>query len=190
LKLPHDHGVIFSDIDKAGPAAEAGLKPGDVVELIDGVPIDSFPKYTAYLYIHKRGTPLRMEVSRGGKPVTLSITAINSLPTVDSLSDLTNPKKDLIPSLGVFVVDLNDLIAAALPGLRSKHGVVVAGVLEGEPATLTNLEVGDIVRSINGKPLNTSDELREQLSNFKPGDSVAFEVERQSVLQYVAFEIE
>ncbi len=48
-----------------------------------------------------------MEVSRGGKPITLFITAINSLPTVDSLSDLTNPKKDLIPSLGVFVVDLN-----------------------------------------------------------------------------------
>ena len=131
-----------------------------------------------------------MEVLRGGKPVTLFITAINSLPTVDSLSDLTNPKKDLIPSLGVFVVDLNDLIVAALPGLRSKHGVVVAGVLEGEPATLTNLEVGDVVRSINGKPLSTSDELRQQLASFKPGDSVAFEVERQSVLQYVAFEIE
>jgi serine protease Do len=190
LKLPHDHGVIFSDIDKTGPAATAGLKPGDIVELMDGVPIDSFPKYTAYLYIHKRGTPLRMEVSRGGRPVTLFITAINSLPTVESLSDLTNPKKDLIPSLGVFVVDLNDLIVAALPGLRSKHGVVVAGVLEGEPATLTNLEVGDIIRSINGKPLNTSDELRQQLAIFKPGDSVAFEVERQSVLQYVAFEIE
>src|SRR5271155_1156739 len=102
LKLPLDHGVIFSDIDKTGPAADAGLRSGDIVELMDGVPIDSFPKYTAYLYIHKRGTPLRMEVLRSGKPVTLFITAINSLPTVDSLSDLTNPRKDLIPSLGVF----------------------------------------------------------------------------------------
>ncbi len=77
-----------------------------------------------------------------------------------------------------------------LPGLRTKHGVVVAGVLAGEPATFANLEVGDVVRSINGKPLENSDELRRQLANFKPGDSVALEVERQSVLQYVAFEVE
>src|ERR1700722_11311713 len=96
LKLSQDHGVIFSDIDAGGPAATAGLQPKDIVELIDGVPIDSFPKYTAFLYIHKRGTPLHMEVLRDGKPVSLSLTPIDTLPTVDSLSDLTNPKKDLI----------------------------------------------------------------------------------------------
>ena len=101
-----------------------------------------------------------------------------------------NPRTDLIPSLGIFVLDLNDHLAAALPGLRSKHGVVVAGVLAGEPAILANLEVGDVVLSINNKPLHTSDELRQQLTSFKPGDSVAFEVERQGTIQYVAFEIE
>jgi serine protease Do len=190
LKLPQDHGVIFSDIDAGGPAAIAGVQPRDIVEAIDGVPIDSFPKYTAYLYVHKRGTPLRMSILRGDKPLTLSITATDSLPMVDSLSDLINPRRDLIPSLGIFVIDLNDLVAAAVPGLRSKHGVVVAGALKEEPATLADLEVGDVVRSINGKPLNTTDELRAQLAAFKPGDPVVLEIERSSVLEYVAFEIE
>jgi serine protease Do len=190
LKLPQDHGVIFSDIDAGGPAATAGLRPNDIVELIDGVPIDSFPKYTAFLYIHKRGSPLHMEVLRDGKPVSISLSPVDSMPTVENLSDLANPTKDLIPSLGIFVLDLNSHLAEALPGLRSKRGVIVAGVLAGEPATLTNLAVGDVIRSINGKPLNTSDELRLQLANFKPGDSVAFEIERQSAFQYVAFEIE
>src|SRR5271163_306985 len=190
LKLAQDHGVIFSDIDAGGPAEAGGLKQKDVLAAIDGTPIDSFPKYTAYLYLHKRGTPLQMTVQRNGKPVELSITPIAALPMVDSLSDLINPRRDLIPSLGIFVIDLNDMVAAALPGLRSKHGVVVAGVLEEEPATMANLEVGDVVRSINGKPLTTSDELRQQLAGMRPGDPVALEVERQSVLQYVAFEIE
>jgi S1-C subfamily serine protease len=62
--------------------------------------------------------------------------------------------------------------------------------LAGEPAILANLEVGDVIRTINGRPLSTSDELRQQLANFKTGDSVAFEIERQSAFQYVAFEIE
>jgi serine protease Do len=190
LKLAQDHGVIFSDVDRSGPAAGAGLHAGDIVESIDGIAIDSFPKYTGYLYVHPRGAPLHMQILRAGKQVNLSVKTVDTPPAVDSLSDLTNPKKDLIPSLGVFVIDLNDLIAAALPGLRSKRGVVVAGVLSGEPATLANLEVGDVVRAINGRPLNTSEELRQQLANFKPGDSVALEVERQSVMQYVAFEVE
>jgi serine protease Do len=190
LKLPQDHGVIVSDIDAGGPAAKAGLRPGDIVERIDGVLIDSFPKYTAFLYLHKREASLRMDVLRDGKPVVLSITPIDSLPLVDSLSDLANPRKDLIPSLGIFVIDLNDVIAGALPGLRSKHGVVVAGVLSGEPATLSNLDTGDVILSMNGKSLSTSDELRKQLADLKPGDSVAFQVERQSVVQYVAFEVE
>jgi serine protease Do len=190
LKLPQDHGVILSDIEANGPAALAGLQPKDVVATIDGVPIDSFPKYTAYLYIHKRGAPLRIEILRDDKRITFSLAAIDLLPTVESLSDLVNPRRDMIPSLGIFVLDLNDLIAAALPGLRSKRGAVVAGLLAGEPATVANLEVGDVIRSINGKTINTTDELRQQLAIFKPGDSVALEVERQSTLQYVAFEIE
>jgi serine protease Do len=190
LKLPQDHGVIFSDVDEGGPAAAAGLQAKDTVTAVDGIPIDSFPKYTAYLYVHKRGTPLHMEVLRNGKPTEVSIRATDSLPMVDSLSDLINPQRDLIAPLGIFVIDLNDFVAAAVPGLRSKQGVLVAGLLSEEPATLANLEVGDVVRSINGKPLKDTNDLKQQLGAFKPGDSVAVEVERQSIFQYVAFEIE
>lgn len=190
MKLPQDYGAIFSDIDAESPAAEAGLQPKDIVLTIDGIPIDSLPKYTAFLYMHKRGSPLRMGVLRDGKPVSVSLTPIDFLPTAESLSDLMNPTRDLIPSLGIFVLDLDERLIATLPGVRSKRGVVVAGVLEGEPATLANLEVGDVITSVNGKSLNSSEELRQQLANFKPGDSVAFEVERQGAVQYVAFEIE
>jgi serine protease Do len=109
---------------------------------------------------------------------------------VDSLSDLINPRRDLLPSFGIFVIDISDIVASALPGLRSKHGAVVAGILGEEPATLVNLEVGDVVRSINGKAVLNCDELRQMVSQFKPGDAVALEIERQSVFEYVAFEVE
>jgi serine protease Do len=190
MNLPQDHGVIFSDIDADGPAAKAGLKAKDIVSTIDGIPIDSFPKYTAYLYVHKRGTPMWIEVLRDGKPVTVEVHALNALPMVDSLSDLINPRRDLLAPLGIFIIDINDMVASALPGLRSKQGVVVAGILGEEPATLAKLEVGDVVRAMNGKPVHNSDELRKLLAGFKPGDSVALEIERQSVLEYVAFEVE
>jgi serine protease Do len=81
-------------------------------------------------------------------------------------------------------------VVESVPGLRSTHGVLVAGLLSGEPATLASLASGDVVRSINGKPLSSTGQLRRELAAFKPGDPVALEVERQSVLLYVAFEVE
>jgi serine protease Do len=190
LKLPQDWGVILSDIDAGGPAAAAGLRQKDVVTAIDGVRIDSLPKYTAFLYVHKRNTPLRMEVLREGKPVTVSITPVDAPPVVENLSDLIDPKKDLIASLGVFVIDLKASSLGAALSLRSQSGVLVAGLLAGEPATAADLAVGDVIRAINGKPLDDTQQLRQTLAGLKTGDAVVLEVERQAVLQYVAFEME
>jgi S1-C subfamily serine protease len=70
------------------------------------------------------------------------------------------------------------------------HGhtlILVAGLLG---ATAADLTAGDVIVAINGKPLRNSQELRRTLAALKPGDAVVLEVERQSVLQYVAFEME
>jgi serine protease Do len=190
LKLPQDWGVIVSDIDAGGPAAAAGLQQRDIVTTIDGRRIDSLPMYTAFLYVHKRNSPIRMEVLRDGKPQTLSITAVNAPPVIDNLSDLINPKKDLVASLGIFVIDLDNSMVGSMLNLRSQKGILVAGLLGGEPAVAADLTAGDVIRAINGKPLSNSQELRQTLAGLKPGDAVVLEVERQSVLQYVAFEME
>jgi serine protease Do len=188
LKLSQDWGVIVTDVDEDSPAAAGGLKSGDIIQSMDSFPIDSLPKYTAFLYMHPRGTPLRMEVARSGKPLILSMQPTDAPPAVNNLSDLIQPKRDLIAPLGIFVVDLN--ASPAQPGERSTSGVVVAGILGGQPATLANLEVGDIVSAANGKAISTTDEFRQVLAGFKPGDSVVLTVERQSVIMYVAFEME
>jgi serine protease Do len=190
LKLTQDWGVILSDIDSGGPAAAAGLQARDVVTTMDGFKVDALPKYTAFLYVHKRDTPIRMEVLRNGKPVTVSVTPVNLPPVVDNLSDLINPRRDLIVPLGIFVIDLKHSTVASMLSLRSDHGVLVAGLLGGEPATAADLAAGDVIRAVNGQPLEDSQQLRQILSGLKPGDAVVLEVERQSVVQYVAFEME
>jgi S1-C subfamily serine protease len=75
-------------------------------------------------------------------------------------------------------------------GTRSTHGVIVAGILSEQPATLANLQVGDIISSANGKEISSTDEFRRVLASFKPGDSVVLTVERESVMIYVPFEME
>src|ERR1700761_474773 len=66
LKLPQDWGVILTDIDHQGPAGKAGLEPRDIVTAVDGIQVDSLPKYTALLYIHPRDTPVGIGLLREG----------------------------------------------------------------------------------------------------------------------------
>jgi serine protease Do len=190
LKLPQDWGVILSDIDPGSPAEAAGLKAKDIVTTMDGFRVDALPKYTAFLYVHKRNTPMKMEVLRDGKPLTVSVTPINAPPQIDNLSDLINPRRDLIAPLGIFVIDLKNSSVGALLNLRSDSGALVAGLLGGEPATAADLSVGDVIRAVNGQPVQDTQQLRHVLAGLKAGDAVVLEVERQSVLQYVAFEME
>jgi serine protease Do len=129
-------------------------------------------------------------VLRDGKPVVLAVTPVAAPPLVDNLSDLINPKRDLIASLGIFVIDLKHSAVGAMLNLRSDTGVLVAGLLGGEPATAADLAVGDVIRAVNGQSLDSSQQLRQILAGLKPGDAVVLEVERQAVLQYVAFEME
>jgi serine protease Do len=189
LQLPQDSGLVLSDVAPDGPAGVAGLRPKDIVLSVDGVPIDSLPKYVAFLYLHPQGQRLEMQVLRDGKQVSASLTPAPAAPSFDNLSDLIDPRTDLIPPLGIFVLDLNRPLAEGM-GTRAQSGVVVAALLGGEPATLTDLAVGDVIVTINGTPVRNKQELLQDLNTFKIGDPVALQVERHGVNQYVAFEIE
>ena len=46
FKLDRPEGALVSSVDKSGPAAKAGLEPGDVVRKIDGQPIVGSVSYT------------------------------------------------------------------------------------------------------------------------------------------------
>ena len=54
----------------------------------------------------------------------------------------------------------------------------IAGVRPGTPAAKAGLKTGDVVTSLAGTPVSTSDELASAISAHKPGDSVSVTYER------------
>jgi serine protease Do len=193
LRLPEDWGVIISDVSAGGPADKAGLKPCDILVSMDGRPMDSLAKFSAFVYLHPKDVPMQMEVLRGNQTVKLSIdvsirwTFLSAL--IASRTWLSR-KNGLVADLGMFIVDLVKRIASVLLGLRSQSGVVVAAVLDYEPPISADLAAGDVIRSFNGQSFSTVGELRKNLNKLKPGDAAVLEVERQGVVRFVAFEME
>ena len=52
------------------------------------------------------------------------------------------------------------------------------------------LETADIIRAIDGTPLQTISQLRATVAKLRPGDPVVLQIERKGRLRYVAFEME
>ena len=67
-------GVLLSDATAGGPAAEAGVKGGDVIVEMAGAKIENIYDYTAVLDTLKIGEETTMVVQRDGKRVELKIT--------------------------------------------------------------------------------------------------------------------
>jgi peptidase M28-like protein/PDZ domain-containing protein len=67
------HGVRFSDVHEGSPAAEAGLKAGDVLVDFDGKPIENLYDFTYALRQHKPGDKVKVKVLRGGAQVVADV---------------------------------------------------------------------------------------------------------------------
>lgn len=190
LKLARDWGVIISDVIPEGAAAAAGLKTSDIVLTIDEHVIDTVPSYVAWLYLHDRDRPLQMNVLRGDKALTLSIPLVETPRKVDDLADLVDPQKNLAGPLGVFLLDLNQTNAEYLPALRSATGAIVVARVDYAPRVDADLQIGDVIRSVNGNTVRGADDLRVELDRISVGTPVVLEVEREGVYRFVAFEME
>jgi hypothetical protein len=67
------HGVRFSDVHDASPAAKAGLKAGDVLVEFDGKIIDNLYDFTYALRQHKPGDKVKVKVLRDGTAVVADV---------------------------------------------------------------------------------------------------------------------
>jgi serine protease Do len=67
-------GAGIAAIDRNGPAARAGLRPGDIVTALNGHPVDGARALIKGVALTPPGEVVRMSVRRGGRPLELNVT--------------------------------------------------------------------------------------------------------------------
>ena len=101
------------------------------------------------------------------------------------MEDLINGGEVLRGYLGVMIQDLDENKAKVL-GLDDKKGAFVTMVVEDGPAGKAGIKEKDVIISLNSKPIESSNQLRNDVSSMRPGETAVFSIIRNELLQSVS----
>jgi serine protease Do len=153
FKAPDTSGALVQDVSAGGPAAKAGLKPGDIVRKFNGQTVGDSAELLAMVASTNPGTPVTLEILRNGQPQTVNVT-LEQRP--GNLAYTSGPSKSPNQGAlrGVTVQNLTSDLRKQLGVPSETHGVVVTEIDPGSPAA-QYLTQGDIIMSINRHDVNS-----------------------------------
>jgi len=167
-------GALVSRVEPGSPAAQAGLKEGDVILEFDGKPIAKSNDLPAAVAQVPPGTKAALKVWRDRSEKSFDIT-IGELPS----ERVAQAPADTAKSQGKLGVAVRPLSSDEARTLQSDGGLLVQQA-QG-PAARAGLRPGDVIVAVNGRPTRTVDELRKQVSDAKGKLAVLVERQRQRV---------
>ena len=190
LHLARHWGVIVADVTPDGPAEAAGLKIQDIILSADDRQIETMPSLMSALYLHRLDKPVKLDILRGDRRMTLYVPAVEHRDAMDQIIDNINPENSLVPRLGILAIDLTSDLRSQLSSLRIPSGVIVVGRAAELILPDTGLQSGDVIHTLNGTPVESVDQLRTVTHELKIGAPVALQIERDGGLMYVSFDVE
>jgi S1-C subfamily serine protease len=152
-----DSGVFVQTIEANAPAYKSDLRPKDVITTVDGVPVTTAHDLQHEILRKKVGQSVSLNVWRAGKAFNIPVVT-DELP-----ADLTKVAEAHFEAK----THPSDATAYGLqflpphPGsgqtqpVRDKlsGGAPVAAVLSGSPASRADIRPGDVITSVDGKPV-------------------------------------
>jgi serine protease Do len=163
--LPQPGGVRIGGAVEASPAARAGLRPGDVILSVGGVPINDYDDLFLAVSTVLAGNEVRVEVGQPGFPsrtVTVTLDKFYVPGKVIAARKPPAPRGLRVDYLSVLMQTLHP---SAYPrGIT--FGVVVREVQSNSAASNALLKVNDIITHIKGQPVRTPAEFYRRMQTL------------------------
>ncbi len=190
MNLTPDQRVLVSGVGPGTPAAQAGLKQGDVILTFRNQPMQSVNALRYAVASVKPGDSVPVEVLRDGKHVQLNVKITEQpkdmVAATSGEGQGDSSAKDAAKSvLGMTLQALNPELAARV-GSKSDHGVVVTDLDPNGPAASAGLHEGEVVLEVNHHPVRNVREVREQLARARDKKYVLLLVQAGNADRYVA----
>jgi serine protease Do len=198
-------GVLIDEVEAESPAEKAGLKRGDVIVEFDGERVRGARHFSRLVQETPDGRSVKATVMRDGARQTLDITPtagerfgsrndhIIALPDIEREIERgleTLPRNfsfdfdwDSTPMIaggqGRLGARLQRLTGQLAEYFGAKEGVLVSSVDEDSPAAKAGLKAGDVITSINGRAVNDTRDVTQEIRSAEAGKDVEIGVLRE-----------
>lgn len=179
MELKTPRGVLIADVIKGSPAAEAGIRQGDVVVSINGKEVND-PSALQFLVSEiAPGTKVPVTVIRNGSRKSVTV-------TIGDLSEAEVPRDTYLVEdnrflEGARIAELSPPLRESLEVPNNVDGVVVAGVESNSPASSTGLRPGDVIVAVNGRKIAGISEFKQLLQSVN-GRRMEISIYRQGMI--------
>ncbi len=162
--VPSPDGVPIGMVIGGSPAALAGLRGGDVLRSVNGIPVHDRDDVFVALGTVLAGSEARLEVARGPRGPSDFVTvklAKFYVPGKIVAANRPEPVAGLrVDYASVLFLKNQQVYARGIP-----EGVMIREVVAGSPADTARLQESKIIARVNGRRVTTPDEFYREMRN-------------------------
>jgi len=160
MGLKRPAGALVTSVMANGPAALAGLRPGDLIVSIDTYSVDDPNAFDYRFATQPLGGTAQLGVQRAGRDLKVAV-ALQSAPET--------PRDEIVirsrsPFSGVKVANLSPALADELQIQNADEGIAILDVDQGSYASNLGFQRGDVILSVNGTRIGKTRDLEKAAS--------------------------
>jgi len=183
-------GALVTAAMEGSPAAEAGLRAGDLIVSLNEKPVEEVKDLSRMVAEIQPGTQVKVSVQRQGAERTFEL-RIGEMPADDRLATAPVPEEDnSAPRLGLYLAPLTEEARQTRSVNQTTTGVLVARVEKGSAAEKAGIRAGNLITMVGQKEVSNPEEaassVREAIAH---GDAaVLLRIEQDGEARFVAVE--
>ena len=190
LGLEKPYGALVAQVFADSPAEKAGLKAGDVILRYADTEVSKMRDLPKLVALTKKETTVEIVIWRNQRQKTLRVEIGGN--EEEELAVGTSPSKPTSELLGLSVSKINDTTRKRYELDDDARGVVVTAVDIDSAAAQRGLQVGDVIKRVGSREINTPKDFRTALKNANEDglETVLLLIEKDRRTRFVVVPLE
>ena len=176
--LKERKGAVVAQVPSSGPAAKAGIEPGDVIVEYNGRPIANNDELVKMVVATRPGTSVPVKVLRNRQEKTFNVTVEELDLEAEQQAtgsgrrnqepDTQQPEQQGASGFGLTLENLTSQLSRRLRLPSGQSGAIVTDVDPDGPSAGA-LRQGDVILSVNGRGVSNASEAQRELQKVQSG---------------------